>query len=1107
MVTWTRAQEIALINQTQDEYVESLSEVVFAPFNITDSEYAMKFVSINSPTGTGKTKMMAKFINKHPDCFFLITTLSRGQLNRQVAASLKRDCIHDNFCVFGAMQLTKNTLLREQDIINIINDVPANKKVIWFRDEGHIRTNKWSSILEDRCFKIVNWSATNRDASINCNFMHTMMLRTVQQEVGSIYAALMRLKEVKAAHAHVPHYNPCAVFRVRTQAAEDAIKSMCEEMKFQCITLVDNSNFNMQQLCKDDDTYDVVINKMKIVEGVDMRRAHVLWLERRPKNITTLIQFIGRALRNALLWREDIDILSPDHKTLLENTRQAHVFYNVATTDDEEIDDELLMTFCPYISVQRLKPDTTIYVENGTLANGLKIMELENQTGYYHISLDDATGFNIIDFPDVYQEKTQYHVSQKFKETIDAFNAWLPAQPPTFCTTFKKTLEQYYRNGRIVLNEWTSPTHNLRFTGDVDSNGYPKLHSPECGSEHAPSSIFPIDPHIYEMSHSCDITLHFADKALSLTGEEWLCALQHQRIDYQFLHQDRFQTKSEYTSITNNELLAVLGIDYCRPVGENGRFGWCEERAITSKVSRFSKLNEYITRRFKKELSEAEQQCFTGSNHFDFPARLNNILGQLVEDYGKYLAYGNSYLQEEMFMVHAECKKLHASNIPQHIKIIRACLLKQANQAKAQGAKARMTISLTALTHASYAEFVNIAHTYGTRVGDFLVKHLNVRNASNTCHELHTDHIVGVMDACDGETIIDIKMTGHINLTMVKQVLAYYWLSPSLSKMKISKVMVYDVTSNRFISIQLPVQQPWSIVYDTMPRQWKLTVQPNEQVKAKLQDVAGELSAKVLQIADSTIHSVLRNTTLSSAEMIYGYPAYKLSENERAKNTYDIYSSICVTRDNRFQCPQKGQEALLKKVIQHLENHWHPHFFDFVSPQTTKSGINQMHRDMASILRPLVELQFPEIIDNSQTSDIHHLRLNFEYYRLIFSLVQPFDLILSDLPMITIQDYDNPCISRFVSEENKAASFAPSAQQPRAQAPTPYKHNFYVVAKGRNPGIYPTWNACKNEVDKFPGAIFKRFGNITEAEDYYAEFNDGYEPYNPEYLELKRSVS
>ena len=47
---------------------------------------------------------------------------------------------------------------------------------------------------------------------------------------------------------------------------------------------------------------------------------------------------------------------------------------------------------------------------------------------------------------------------------------------------------------------------------------------------------------------------------------------------------------------------------------------------------------------------------------------------------------------------------------------------------------------------------------------------------------------------------------------------------------------------------------------------------------------------------------------------------------------------------------------------------------------------------------------------------------------------------------------------------------------------------YYIVWKGRKPGIYKTWDECKVQVDKFTGAKYKSFFcDYTEAEIKYAD--------------------
>jgi ribonuclease HI len=54
------------------------------------------------------------------------------------------------------------------------------------------------------------------------------------------------------------------------------------------------------------------------------------------------------------------------------------------------------------------------------------------------------------------------------------------------------------------------------------------------------------------------------------------------------------------------------------------------------------------------------------------------------------------------------------------------------------------------------------------------------------------------------------------------------------------------------------------------------------------------------------------------------------------------------------------------------------------------------------------------------------------------------------------------------------------------------KQKFYVVWKGRKPGIFTSWAECEQQVKGFVGAEFKAFGSLPEAE---AAYRSKYEAY------------
>ena len=437
----TKKEAFEEINRLQDGYVDELIS------KLNDPDYqTMKTINFTSATGTGKTKMMSKLINKLPEYFFIVTTLSKGQLKYQIQDSLLKDCVNDNYSVYGSSDYTISSILKEEDIIG---KIPSNRKCIWLRDEGHIRTNRFEEILSDKCYKIINFSATNVYSDIQCNFMQTMMLRTVYQTCGSPEDAINKLIEVKRIHRNVHDYNPCAIFRCVSgnEYIYDNIVDLCRKHNLKYIDITDES-FVMSELCKDDNQYDIIINKYKISEGIDIRRAHVLYMDNQPGNNATTIQVIGRCRRNALLYRKDIDILDPRNKDLLKETRKCYVYYNVKEMRiPTDADGNLQNEYCDHISCQSIKAGSYIDVENGQLPNGLYVVELEGKTGRYKVSIDNNTGFNYIN------PVTEYY-----------------ARKEKYCSSLINT-----RHGKIdVKNVKLLPIRNTISVYDNDIKGYIK---------------------------------------------------------------------------------------------------------------------------------------------------------------------------------------------------------------------------------------------------------------------------------------------------------------------------------------------------------------------------------------------------------------------------------------------------------------------------------------------------------------------------------------------------------------------------------------------------------------------------------------------------------
>lgn len=907
--------EFKEINKTQDEYIEELVDLLNNP-----NWKQMKRVNFNSDTGTGKTQMMSKLINKFPDYYFVITTLSKGQLSKQTKDRLTEYCNQDNFEVYGTQEYKINSKLQADDIIG---HIPKGKKCIWLRDEGHIKTNRYDELLENVCYKVINFSATNEiEGGINCNFMHTNMLRRVNMFEGYPEDALFKLMEVKELHKNVPNYNPCAIFRlVKTTDKENdetynRIIQGCKELNLKWIDITDDK-FDINELCKDDNEYDVIINKFKIVEGIDIKRAHVLFMDNNPGNIKTTIQVIGRCRRNALLYayeRTGVDILDPKNEQLLADTRECFVYFNMIGMSSLEQDEygRLQQAFCNKVSCQAIKVGKTIHVENGQMQNGLYVIELEHCTGDYKIVKDKKLGFNIVEplnndfyktrkseikpciyttldgefykiyntdlvhFPindyeakyDVGTERVEFFKTHLYysldgkrscrtelrvdAKLIDYFKMKLPKFNKS---TFKKFVNcnytgkesQLYTQVEFVVYRYVDSLEvlnnldikNIEVTDkDVDYL-IKRIERSIKRIKVANITEDDIDMILDDYNFNVDKLLESISKAEFILRvqikeselKKYMTLVQPNSFEGKNLRSGIFPVYESRVSLNlvhmyqnynkqeNDYETAVIGPELMHPAktkitDENGKpiVIWIETKGVTSRVGGYNKFNEFINSKYEKELEQAKEQCFNGENNFRLDKKCNSMIGYCVEYYSKYLLYGTDYLGYHLDKALQESK---TDTINDAI-IIRACILKY----KEMMTKTFSSTSLGGLIRSASVEsliqkhnryFVKLIKDLGTQTADFakdiLYKDKEITDFIDP--NLSIDHITGLADYITEDTILDIKVTNNIGLGYVRQVLAYHYLSTKRSDLNIKRVIVYDATSGRHVSI------------DITPENWK----------------------------------------------------------------------------------------------------------------------------------------------------------------------------------------------------------------------------------------------------------------------------------------------
>lgn len=61
---------------------------------------------------------------------------------------------------------------------------------------------------------------------------------------------------------------------------------------------------------------------------------------------------------------------------------------------------------------------------------------------------------------------------------------------------------------------------------------------------------------------------------------------------------------------------------------------------------------------------------------------------------------------------------------------------------------------------------------------------------------------------------------------------------------------------------------------------------------------------------------------------------------------------------------------------------------------------------------------------------------------------------------------------------------------------------YYAVKTGREPGIYTDWDACRRQVTGYPGASFKGFQSLSEAEAFLTDAAEAELPEDAELLEI-----
>jgi len=234
-----------------------------------------KEITFKAPTGSGKTYMMADFMNRvfaqNPNIVFIMSSLSKGDLARQNYEKFidykdkglfenldpylinsditgeERLCIPTTYNVYVLprdLYKEGGRLKQGGGMLNFLDSVPdrefinregivilrKKKDIILIRDECHVATNKLDE-LSDRFHKIINFSATPKlsrgqhpDVEIKAeDAVNSKLIKTIEwgADTDKVEDAVAKFEEIKEDYRNLLGVNPCLIIQISNMDKAD----------------------------------------------------------------------------------------------------------------------------------------------------------------------------------------------------------------------------------------------------------------------------------------------------------------------------------------------------------------------------------------------------------------------------------------------------------------------------------------------------------------------------------------------------------------------------------------------------------------------------------------------------------------------------------------------------------------------------------------------------------------------------------------------------------------------------------------------------------------------------------------------------------------------
>jgi type III restriction enzyme len=361
---------LAEIKELQDRAVNQLIEIVK-----TQNKNSYTF---RAPTGSGKTYMMADFMNRmleqNQHIIFLVSSLSKSDLAQQNYDKFCEYRDKNNFTnlnpylinsdIAGEERLhipsdynvyllprdlyKENSRLMQGPMLAFLTEIKMakNKAIVWIKDECHIATSNLDAIAPQYFDTTINFSATPKlsrgqypDVEITdeeaelCKLIKQV---TWGEESDTVRDAIAKFKEVKTNYRNLLSVNPCLIIQISNKVkadeelANEIMPALNENPELKWMLIVNDT-----KECDTNDVFkakklpvskwkdyakgnlsgiDVIIFKLVISEGWDIPRACMLYQARNSRSKQLDEQVIGRVRRNPRLL--DYEILSEEAKNL-----------------------------------------------------------------------------------------------------------------------------------------------------------------------------------------------------------------------------------------------------------------------------------------------------------------------------------------------------------------------------------------------------------------------------------------------------------------------------------------------------------------------------------------------------------------------------------------------------------------------------------------------------------------------------------------------------------------------------------------------------------------------------------------------------------------------